>query len=168
MNNKFFPFIFALFTLSAMVSCEILDSYGQKPTKIISIHEIVKYPRATELEKEIPTLNGGKIWINTNPFLHSSAIKQIKLVPSAQEPGFYDLQVELDRCGRLLWMQISVGFAYRKLAFVIDGIYYRSIIPRYATTEEDYIVLIEGPFDKITAESLKEHAAKNYSYYHMD
>lgn len=167
MNNKFTPFIFSIFAFLAITGCELLDYY-EKPSKIISIHEIVKYPRATELEKEVPTLNGGKIWINTNPFLHSSAIKDLELVERADEPGFYDLQVELDRCGRLFWMQLSVGFAYRKMAFVIDGICYRTIIPRTVTTEEDYIVVIEGPFDKITAQSLEEHAAKNYRYYHGD
>jgi len=152
--------------LSLVIGCEAFKM--KKPTKIITVHEIVKYPRAKQLEKEIMTFSGDKIWINSNPFLHSKSVEEIKLIPIEGQKDFYNLELKLDRHGALVWMQLSVGFAHKRLAFVIDDVYYRSFIISQKTTENDHKIVIKGPFDKITAESLKEHAKDNYKYYNED
>jgi len=147
--------------------CETLNP--KKPEKIITVHEIVRYPRGMkELERQVPTFSGQTIWINTNPFLHSKSIKAIEPVPRPEDPEFYDLKIELDRHGALVWMQLSVGLARQSLAFVIDGVYYRSFRIDEHFSENDRTVIVKGPFDKATAESLKRTAKNNYSFYNQD
>jgi hypothetical protein len=147
--------------------CETFKT--KEPKKIVTVHEIVRYPRGMkDLEREIPTFSGQKIWINTNPFLHSKSIKAIDLIPNADSPDYFDIKLTLDRHGALVWMQLSVGFSRQPLAFVIDSVYYRSFTIVGATNEDERTVTIRGPFDKITAESLKANAKSNYDYYNED
>jgi hypothetical protein len=147
--------------------CESLNP--QKPDKIITVHEIIRYPRGMkELEKQVPTFSGQSIWINANPFLHSKSIKSVELLPNAESPEFFDLKLDLDRHGALVWMQLSVGLTRQSLAFVVDGVYYRSFRIDEHTSEADRVVIIKGPFDKVTAEALKKHAKSNYQYYNQD
>jgi hypothetical protein len=147
--------------------CETFKT--QQPEKIVTIHEIVRYPRGMkDLEREIPTFSGQRIWVNTNPFLHSKSIKAIEPVPCAGDPDYFDLKLTLDRHGALVWMQLSVGLARQSLAFVIDSVYYRSFKIEQPTQENELVVTIRGPFDKVTAEALKEHAKSNYEYYNTD
>ena len=91
-------------------------------------------------------------------------------MPNQKRAGFYDLKLFMNRRGRLRWMQLSAGFKNEPLAFVIDGIFYRSFIPRpmvgdYDTDAQTTYVVIEGPFDKGTANALVESAPTNFSYY---
>jgi len=153
----------ALFT----AGCEVLKE--QQPKRIVTIHEIVTYPKGLkELEKQIPTFSGQQIWVNTNPYLHSRSIKAIEPVDREDDSGYCDLKLELDRHGALVWMQLSVGMAKKPLAFVIDGTYYRNIIIDEMTDEDRREVLVRGPFDRVTAEALKKYAKQNYRYYNQD
>ena len=157
-----------LLAVIAFASCESLDSKSKEPKYMITINEIVKYPRAKEIEKEIPTFAGRTVWININQFIHSSNIKEIELIPCKNKPGFYDLKCRLDYHGKLVWMQLSVMYASSELAFVIDGVYYRSITPDKVTSHDDEFITIKGPFDSVTANSLKENAKLNYKYFGGD
>ena len=144
----------------------------KKPVNIITVHEIVKYPMAKRLEKHIDTFSGQKVWININPFIHSDVIKKIELAPRDEKGEFYDLKLFLNHKGRLRWMQLSNAFAHEKVGLVIDGVFYRSFLPKpmvgeYDDGEKTY-VLIEGPFDKGTAEAVQKHAEDNYLYYNDD
>ncbi|HCE45851.1 MAG TPA: hypothetical protein DET40_20085 [Lentisphaeria bacterium] len=147
--------------------CETLDadSKSKEPSYVMTINEIVKYPRANRLEVEVPAYNGNTKWINSNAFLHSRNIKEIEMIPSAQKKGFYDLQLKLDYHGKLAWMQLSVKYAYGDLGFLIDGVYYRSVTPDKMSSEFEDTVLVRGPFDPVTAKSLKANAQKNYRTY---
>ena len=141
-----------------------------KPKNEITINQIIKYPRAKKIEKQIATFSGRSVWININSFIHSSVIRKIELVPRDPQKHFFDLKLFMNRRGRLRWMQLSAGFKNEPLAFVIDGIFYRSFIPKpmvgdYDTDEETTYVMIEGPFDKGTAEALAESAPTNFLYY---
>ena len=141
-----------------------------KPKNEITINQIVKYPRARKIEREINTFSGRKVWINVNSFIHSSVIRKIELVPRSPKKQFFDLKLFMNRRGLLRWMQLSAGFKNEPLAFVIDGTFYRSFIPKpmigdYDNDEKTTYVLIEGPFDKGTAEALAESAPTNFLYY---
>ncbi len=149
------------------------DTY--KPAFLLSIHQVVKYPRATKIEREIYTFAGNPLWINVNSFLHSNCIKEIRPVPSEDNPGFYDLNLVLDDKGRLLWLQLSVQFANEEMALIVDGICYKKFVPDKLITveiggggpeEKEVIARIKGPFDSIFAEELKEHSKRNYKFYH--
>lgn len=146
---------------------EILKQELPEPKRIITINSIVDYPRAKELEKEIDTFTGRKIWINTNSFIHSKSIEDIELVPRDPEGHFYDLKLKLSNHGRLIWMQLSAGYNFRKLGFVVDGLFYRSFTPR-PMKKDDKFAVIEGPFDRFTAEEIKKYAKSNFDYFNQD
>ena len=159
---------FTLFLLLGFLcGCETIDFEKTKkdPSYVLTINEIVKRPRAKELEKEVPTYGGKTICVNTNAFLHSRNVQEIEIIPSAQKKGFYDLELKLDYHGKNVWMQLSVNHAYTELAFLIDGVFYRAIMPDRISSEEEDLVYLRGPFDPVTAKSLKDNAAANYKYF---
>lgn len=152
---------------------EILKKKMPEPKRIITVNSIVKYPRAKELEKEIPTFTGRTIWVNTNSFIHSKSVQDIELIPRDPEGHFYDLKLKLNNHGRLIWMQLSAGYSYQKLAFVVDGMFYRSFIPKPLIQkekdgEEESYAIIEGPFDKYTADEIKKYATSNYAFFNQE
>lgn len=76
-------------TVVLLTSCKIIQQMEEddlkrkmmeKPQYVISVHQIVKHPRATMLEMKIPTFSGRAIWINVNPFIHSRNIRKIELI----------------------------------------------------------------------------------------
>ena len=141
-----------------------------EPQNQIGIHQIIQYPRAKTIERQVPTFSGRTIWININSFIHSSVIKKIELVPRGESGKYYDLKLFMNRRGRLHWMSLCNGFKNEPVGIVIDGTFYRSFLPKplvgeYDTDEDTTYVLIEGPFDKGTAEALEEWAPKNFHYY---
>ena len=140
-----------------------------EPTNVITIHQIVKYPRASKIEKKIATFSGRSIWINVNSLVHSNVIKKIEMVPR-KNSEYYDLHLFMNRKGRMRWMQLSAGFKTQPLAFVIDGTFYRSFIPKplvgsYDDKDGKTYVVIEGPFDKGTADALVKTAPNNFLYF---
>ena len=144
-----------------------------KPEYVITINKIVKYPQAKDIEQQIATFSGRTVWINIQSYIHSNAIKEIELVPRNGSQNFFDLKLFMNRKGRMRWMQLSAGFKNEPLAFVIDGTFYRSFIPKpmvgdYDADDNSTYVIIEGPFDKGTAEALKEWAPKNFLYFNDD
>lgn len=160
---------FAAFTLLAfMCGCETLE-YGKPkkdPAYVLTINAFVRQPtKSKELEKEVPSFSGKTVWINTNAFLHSRNIQDVETIPSVEKKGFYDLELKLDYHGKNVWMQISANHLYSELALLIDGVYYRAIKPDRISTEDEYVVYLRGPFDAVTAKSIKENAASNYKYF---
>jgi hypothetical protein len=169
--------LFAVLASAMLIAgCKLQDKWDKmlgdlpKPKNEITINQIIKYPRARKIERQIGTFSGRTIWININSFIHSNVIKKIELAPNKSKNGFYDLKLFMNRRGRLRWMQLSTGFKNQPLAFVIDGIFYRSFIPKpmvgdYDNDENTTYVVIEGPFDKGTAEALVKSAPTNFTYF---
>lgn len=159
----------ALMLLVLLCGCETLegDKSKKEPAYVITINAFAKQPtKSKELEKEVTSFGGGKtVWINTNAFLHSRNIQDIEIIPSAEKKGYYDLELKLDYHGKNVWMQLSVNSLYTELAFLVDGVYYRPIKPDRISTEDEYVVYLRGPFDSVTAKSIKENAASNYKYF---
>jgi len=170
--------LFAVLASAMLIAgCKLQDKWDKmfgdlpKPKNEITINQIIKYPRARKIERQIETFSGRTIWININSFIHSNVIKKIELAPNKSKNGFYDLKLFMNRRGRLRWMQLSTGFKNQPLAFVIDGIFYRSFIPKpmvgdYDNDENTTYVVIEGPFDKGTAEALVKSAPTNFTYFY--
>jgi hypothetical protein len=166
-NNKLARAFTVFLLLGFMSGCETINFEKEKkdPAYVMTINEIVKNPRTKELEKEVPTFGGKTIWVNTNAFLHSRNVQEIDIIPSAQKKGFYDLQLRLDYHGKNIWMQLSVNNAYTEVGFLIDGVFYRPVMPDRISTEADDIVYLKGPFDPVTAKALKDNATLNYRYF---
>ncbi|MBN1864125.1 MAG: hypothetical protein JW808_04430 [Victivallales bacterium] len=146
---------------------EIFVSDLPDPQKIITVNNIVKYPRARELEKEVFTVTGMKVWVNTNSFIHSKSIKDIDLVPRDPDGNFYDLKLHLDNHGKLVWMQLSAGHLFDQIALLIDNVFYRTFTPKPMGEGEDFVI-IEGPFDRFNAQEIKKYAKNNYNYFNKD
>ena len=166
-RNRFVNTIALSLLLGFLCSCETLnlEKTKKEPSYVLTLNEIVKNQKAKELEKEVPTYSGKTICVNTNAFLHSRNVQEIEIIPSAQKKGFYDLELKLDYHGKNVWMQLSVNHAYTELAFLIDGVFYRPIMPDKISTEDQDLVYLRGPFDPVTAKSLKENAPFNYKFF---
>ncbi len=142
-------------------------SWGEeyKPKYVLSLFQIVDYPRAGDLEAEISTFDGKKIWINTNQFFSSKHVKDIKLLPRVDRPDCFDLALQLDERGCRIWTMMALEFREKQVAMTIDKYYQCSFNPEPLATEETNWVTIKYPFDKVTATGLQKHAKKNYKHY---
>jgi hypothetical protein len=160
--------IWAFLGIILLSGCELLNPKSKKTEFTIAIHEIVKYPRASHIEKEIPTITGQNIWISTTPYLFSNSIEKIECVPNKEDINFSDLKLKLNRRGSLIWMQLSVERSHRDLAFVVDGVFYRKVVPETITTEKDEFVLLNVKLDNTTANAIAAASEDNYYFFNPD
>ncbi len=161
--------IFTLFIVGCETLEDILKPSKKKDTRyVLSLHQVIKYPRAKNLEREISTFDGRTFWINTNQFFHSRHIEKVKLIPRKGQKDFYDIALKLDANGIVKWVQLSMQFRNSKLALLIDGHFYEFYVPDQLVDENDEWVLLTGPFDKVTAGGIKKYARKNYLFFNPD
>lgn len=133
---------------------------------VISIHELVKHKRGDEKEYEIRSMYGDEVIIDKNQLLDSSDIISIEAIAVNDLPGFYKLRLNLTQDGGKLWRKLSVEGRDEAptLAFVIDGVLYRTFRPRFLYSDSD-VVVIDGPFDEPTALNLEANAIRNFMYF---
>ena len=178
--KKFFLFaIFAAFALLTGTGCdldqaiqELEDSMNPAdPEYVISVHRIVRYRRGEDLERMIDTFSGERVCVNVNPFLHSRNIKKVELLPRSGDPGFYDLVLHLDKRGQMLWSSIAIQYRGEKLGLVVDGVFYRAFMPNIPNPDDidpktgSVTVLLQGPVDQATANSIAKFSEKNYRHF---
>jgi hypothetical protein len=138
------------------------EEISRKPRYVVTINQIVRYPRSKAIEKKIITFSGRSVWININPFLHSRHIQEIKLKPNKRKPEFYDLLLKLDRSGKIMWIALTEECKTNTFGVIVDGVFYRKFEPVKMKTDESDWVIMKGPFDAITAKKIQEYAKKNY------
>lgn len=133
---------------------------------VVSIHEIVRHKSGAENEIEIETMFEDEIYIDKNPLLDSSDIVSIEAIAVNDLPGFYKLRFRLTQAGGKIWRKLSIEGRDESpsLAFVIDGIVYRTFKPRFLYSNED-TVIIDGPFDEPTALNLEANAIRNFMHF---
>lgn len=143
------------------------SSWGKKyePKYVMALFQIVKYPRAGELESEITTFDGEKIWINTNQFFSSKHVKEIKLLPRADRPDTYDIALNLDDRGCRIWTILANEFRGKEILMMLDGYYQCRFSPQPLSSEEATWVVIQHPFDEVTARGLEKYAKENYEHF---
>lgn len=153
-------------TLENMQSSEFLNPsvFETTPDYVLSIHEVVRYPRSEELEQEVTTFDGKRIYINTNSMIHSRNISKIEITLNKKDPQFCDLKLTLDRRGKMLWGNLAISFKGREVALVIDGVLYRIFKPAQLG-EEAEAVIMTGPFDRNTALNIAKNSEKNYGIF---
>jgi len=104
-KNEARLFIFLSFTILLMCSCELGPRLGnivnppEKASSVISLHKIVKYPRAKILHRTIEGFDGIPISVNVNSFAHSKVIKKIELIERDSKITSYDLKIFFNRAG---------------------------------------------------------------------
>jgi len=133
---------------------------------VISIHELVKHKRGSDKEYEIRSMYGDEVIIDKDQLLDSSDIISIEAIAVNDLPGFYKLRLHLTQEGGKLWRKLSVEGRDEAptLAFVIDGVLYRTFRPRFLYSDSDSVV-IDGPFDEPTALNLEANAIRNFMYF---
>jgi preprotein translocase subunit SecD len=140
----------------------------KEPRYVISFHEIIKYPRASDIEKPINTLDGKKVYININQFVHSSDIMDARLIKLPNNENYYNIRLKFSSSGALRWHSMAINFKGREVAMLLDGQYLTSLIAQPLEDDEDEWVVIRGPFDSVTARGIQRNAARNFSIFTPD
>jgi len=140
------------------------DSY--EPRFVLRVHNIVRYPRATSLEREVSNGDGTTIWINTNSSFGSKRIREAKVVPRPGDPDMCDLKLKLDKQGKAQWQMLGSGSRGEPMAVVIDGRLVGTFVPEIPEDDDKltWVVLRIG-VDSYTARGVARYANKNYSYF---
>ena len=134
---------------------------------VVSIHEIVRHKRGEERELEVASMFEDEIFIDKNPLLDSSDIISIEAIAINDLPGFYKLRFHLTPDGGKIWRKFTSSDdrdISPTLAFVIDGVLYRTFKPRFLYKDEDNVV-IDGPFDEPAALNLEANAIRNFMHF---
>ena len=182
MKRHKFIFMAALICAASLFSgCEIFrealqESYSSEDpnsedydTKFnIGVFEIVKYPRASVLEKEITTPDGGTLCINTNALFSSKRIRQARAIPRPGNPDVYDLEFRIDRMGKTQWMVLNGSARKNPVALVVDDRCVGTFVPEdFTNGKEDWVKLHIG-VDAYTAKGIVKFAKKNYEFYNPE
>jgi hypothetical protein len=153
-----------------IAGCELTEPKPEKPDYLVSINEIIKYPRASQIEKEIPTITGTTKWISTAPYLFSNAIEKIEAIPNESDKNFFDLKMKLNYRGKLMWTQLFAEMLYKDMGFIINDILYRRLTQNTVVQEvgKDDVVILKLKLDSITANAIANASEKNYRYFNPD
>ncbi len=153
-------------TLENMESSEFLNPsvFETTPDYVISIHQVVRYPRSEMMEQEVTTFEGKKVYVNSHSLIHSRNIEKIEITLNEKDPQFCDLRLTLDRRGKMLWGNLAVSFKGQNVALMVDGILYRIFKPAQLGEEADTVIMT-GPFDRNTALNIAKNSEKNYGIF---
>ena len=143
-------------------SPENLDTSNRPLEGIIEIQEIILLRRGADKEVMGPTMFGDDICLNKTILLDSADIKSIKAIPIEKQPPYFSLELKLNERGRRHWIGLSLPNKAKHVAFIIDGIVYRTFVPRLLYDDVTDSVIVDGPFDPATAKKLEENSARNY------
>lgn len=136
-----------------------------KPKYRFGLFAQVKYPRGLrELERQITTFEGKKIWINTNQFLSSAHVQEIRRIPRADIEKTYDLALKLSDPGVRIWTMLAQQFSEEPLVMMIDDYYQCSFCPQPLPDVDSNWVVIGYPFDEVTAKGMEKYAKKNFQH----
>ena len=145
-----------------MFSPENLDTSNRPLEGIIEIQEIILLRRGTDKEIMAPTMFGDDICLNKAILLDSADVKGIKAIPIEKMPPYYSIELKLTDRGRRHWIGLSLPNKSTHVAFIIDGIVYRTFVPRLLYDDITDSIIVDGPFDPATAKRLESNAARNY------
>ncbi len=175
----------AVFSLAAFTGCEEFkeaikegSDYGNdnpnsenyEPRFVLGVFTIVEYPRASQVERQIESLDGRKIWINTNQSFSSKNMSNARIIARPGDPDVCDLQIKLDRLGKTQWEVLAGHYRDTPVVLAVDGRYLAKFIPEWPDENDqvsDWVTLRVG-IDTYTAKGIAKYAKKNYYYYNPD
>ena len=141
---------------------ESLDTSNRPLEGVIEIREIIRLRRGTDKEEWAPTMFGDDICLNTNILLRTSDVKEIKAIPLEKQKPYYSLELKLTDRGKRHWIGLSLPNKGKHVAFLIDGVVYRTFVPRMLYDDVTDSIIVDGPFDPATAKKLESNSARNY------
>ncbi len=134
----------------------------------IGIFQVVKYPRATMLEREVDTGNGETVCVNTNALFSSKRIRKARAIPRPGNPDVYDLEFQLDRMGKTQWMMLHGTSRGEEVVMMVDDRFAGAFLPESLNDgRKDWVTLRVG-VDAYTARGIVKFATKNYEFYNPD
>ena len=149
-------------TIDNMFDPENLDTSDRPLEGIIEIQEIILLRRGTDKEVMAPTMFGDDICLNKTIMLDSADVKEIKAIPIEKHPPYFSLELKLTDRGRRHWIGLSLPNKATHVAFIVDGIVYRTFVPRILYDDITDSVIVDGPFDPATAKKIESNSARNY------
>ncbi len=177
-KKRFIQILLTLFCAASFCGCDIIqealeegsgstdpNSEDFRPRFVVGVFSIVQYPRATELEREIQSLDGQTITINTNQNFSSKNLRDARVVPRPGNPEICDLQFKLDRRGKVLWQLLAGSHMNEPVVLAVDSRYTARFIPELPADEESDWVTLRVGIDHYTARGIAKYAKKNYTYY---
>ena len=144
------------------------NSDDYRPRFVVGIFSIVKYPRATELERPVQDLDGREIYINGNQNFSSKNLRDAKVVVRPGNPELCDLKFKLDRRGIVQWQLLAGRYRDEQVAFVIDGRLLARFVPEMPDEENENWVFLRVGIDHYHAKNIVKYAKKNYIFYNPD
>ena len=141
---------------------ENFDTSSRPLEGIIEIQEIITLRRGTDKEIMAPTMFGDDICVNKAILLDSADVKKIKAIPIEKQPPYYSLELKLTDRGRRHWIGLSLPNRATHVAFIVDGIVYRTFVPRLLYDDVTDYIIVDGPFDPTTAKKLEANSNRNY------
>ena len=134
----------------------------------IGVFQMVKYPRATQLEKEIDLGDGRTVCVNTNALFSSKRIRKARAIPRPGDPDIYDLEFKIDRMGKTQWMMLHGTARGEEVVMMVDNRLAGIFIPEALDDgSRDWITVRVG-VDAYTARGIVKFAQRNYEYYNPD
>ena len=141
------------------------DAAAEKdmPPGIVSLHQV--FPDGSDGGRlAMPLTHPGTsrtLYVRKIPVLSSREFKKVSFEDGAMD----DTQVlvaELDRRGRMRWMQTCVELSNTYIAVLVDSKYqFMWRIPRPAEADEENL-RIHGPWDAELTDAIRARAAENY------
>lgn len=144
------------------------NSDDYRPRFVVGIFSIVKYPRATELERPVQDLDGREIYINGNQNFSSKNLRDAKVVVRPGNPELCDLKFKLDRRGIVQWQLLAGRYQDEQVAFVVDGRLLARFVPEMPDEESENWVFLRVGIDHYHARNIVKYAKKNYIFYNPD
>ena len=141
---------------------ENLDMSKRPLEGVIEVQGIIRLRRGTDKEVMAPTMFGDDLCLDRTILLDSADVKAIKAIPIEKQPPYYSLELKLTDRGKRHWIGLSLPNKGTHVAFIIDGIVYRTFVPRMLYDDVTDSVIVDGPFDPTTAKKLENNAARNY------
>ena len=133
---------------------------------VIGIFSIVRYPRATALEREVNCGDGTTIWINANQNFSSKRIRAARAIPRPGNPDRFDLEIRLDRMGKSQWQTLGHGNRGEPVVMMVDNRFVGTFVPEASNYYNNMEwVKIRIGMDSYTAKGIVKFAKKNYSFY---
>ena len=150
------------------VNAEDPTSDNYQARFVVGIFAIVEYPRASQLERELVTATGERIWINRNQYFGSNHIKDARVVARPGNPDICDLKFKMDRPGRTQWEILAGNHRGEEVVLVVDGRHMANFIPDEPDENNKNWVTLRVGIDPYTAKGIAKFAKKNYVFYNPD
>ena len=145
-----------------MFDPENLDLSERPLEGVIEVQEVIRLRRGTDKEIMAPSMFGDDICLNKAILLDSADVKSIKAIPMEKQPPYCSIELKLTDRGKRHWIGLSLPNKGTHVAFIIDGIVYRTFVPRLLYDDVTDSIIVDGPFDPATAKKLESNAARNY------